>query len=399
MSSIIEQIEKCIKRYDYLINKKITTKELTEDEEEELILLTPSVTRPLLMMAELANEAFDEMTKYKIIQKGGTTTTPEAAAATTTTATTPEEAAATATTATAPEEAAAAAAHHQQGGEELSLNDEVLDKIPGDTKEEKEKYIKMILSPLIVQLAAVLSEIESKKQKQEASAEGKKYKDVGAFAKAGVMAGVNAIKSMFSSESSASGILEQIDPRKQIPNFPKHAKEQKQVIEKLMQETRDPIEELKKIVAGDIKDIASSSIEGIMNALSLIPGVGTTLQLWRLLQNIITIFSKTTNAASVSKNKGIQIKGVLNKTAIDVKKGEFKPQPIQPQAQAQNAVVVGGGSAGPQAPQAPQESVMHGGRPQHKLWTTKKYKKEYDKSVKEFKRTRRRIMNYLKKRI
>jgi hypothetical protein len=272
MSSIIEQIEKCIKRYDYLINKKITTKELTEDEEEELILLIPSVTRPLLMMAELANEAFDEMTNYKIIQTGGNGTE--------------------------------AAAQHQEGGEGLSLNDEVLDKIPGDTKEEKEKYIKMILSPLIVQLAAVLSEIESKKQKQEASAEGKKYKDVGTFAKAGVMAGVNAIKSMFSSESSASGILEQIDPRKQIPNFPKHLKEQKQVIEKLMQETRDPIEELKKIVAGDIKDIASSSIEGIMNALSLIPGVGTTLQLWRLLQNIITIFSKTTNAASSSKNKG-----------------------------------------------------------------------------------------------
>ena len=74
MSSIIDQIEKCIKRYDYLINKKRTSRELTTEEEQELILLTPNVARPLLMMAELVRDTIAEMKEYKIIQKGGTNT-------------------------------------------------------------------------------------------------------------------------------------------------------------------------------------------------------------------------------------------------------------------------------------------------------------------------------------
>jgi hypothetical protein len=71
------------------------------------------------------------------------------------------------------------------------------------------------------------------------------------------------------------------------------------------------------------------------------------------------------------------------------------PPPPAPPAPAPSAStpsphtrVVGGGS---EAGGAPKKHTTK------KLWSAKKYKKEYDKSVREMKRTKKRFMNYLKR--
>jgi hypothetical protein len=42
--------------------------------------------------------------------------------------------------------------------------------------------------------------------------------------------------------------------------------------------------------------------------LSLIPGIGTTLQLWRLLQNVVVIMSKSVTTMAGAKTQGVDLK-------------------------------------------------------------------------------------------
>jgi hypothetical protein len=78
--------------------------------------------------------------------------------------------------------------------------------------------------------------------------------------------------------------------------------------EKATEAIHDPLQKIAKILSNDVRDIASSSVEGIMNALSLIPGIGTTLQLWRLLQNVIVIMSKSVTTMAGAKTQGVALK-------------------------------------------------------------------------------------------
>lgn len=489
MSSIIDQIEKCIKRYDYLINKKRTSREITNEEEQELILLTPNVARPLLMMAELVRDTIAEMKEYKIIQKGGTNTQSEtkdqlntklqkvsdelaaaieaekqAAASAeppaegeskykgfkgkideiqneiTELKDAPEEAAkikeidtkidalkeeidkvakpkdTPAEEGTGPEVAAATEPSESDDDEELNklLNDKfgnVL-KLKGETAMEKINNLNDMMSPIIAQLAVFIEEEKNEKPKKSESEEGdSKYKDIGTATKNTFMLALNKMKSLFSSvEGSSGGILNQIDPKTMIPGFPDDQKKQQEIFDQLEAEIKSPIDKFKSTLSNDIKDIATSSVDGIMNAISLIPGVGTTLQLWRLLNNVVVIMSKTTNSVSQAKTEGGKIKGSINAISQNIK------------GDAENAPAAGGGGSSTNQVKTPAADVMgvtesknaaavvgggqnsdlqqKGGQPkQTKLWTTKRYKKEYDKSVREFKKTRKRFMSYLKRKI
>ena len=514
MSSIIDQIEKCIKRYDYLINKKRTSREITNEEEQELILLTPNVARPLLMMAELVRDTIAEMKEYKIIQKGGTNTPAEtkdklqaklkdvsealaaaieeekqAAASADPQAEAkskydgfkekieeiqnditalkdapaeeeakpPVEAAPAAPAPAAPEPAPAA----QEEAEKIkeidtkidALKKEIDDKskqtdtqadedtvadenqsneadddeelkklvndkfgnvlqLKGETAMEKIDNLNNMMSPIIAQLALFIEEEKNEKPKKSESEEGdSKYKDIGTATKNTFMLALNKMKSLFSSvEGSSGGILNQIDPKTMIPGFPDDQKKQQEIFDQLEAEIKSPIDKFKSTLSNDIKDIATSSVDGIMNAISLIPGVGTTLQLWRLLNNVVVIMSKTTNSVSQAKTEGGKIKGSINAISQNIKGG------------AENAPAAGGGGSSTNQVKTPAADVMgvtesknaaavvggsqnsdlqqKGGQPkQTKLWTTKRYKKEYDKSVREFKKTRKRFMSYLKRKI
>ena len=543
MSSIIDQIEKCIKRYDYLINKKRTSREITNEEEQELILLTPNVARPLLMMAELVRDTIAEMKEYKIIQKGGTNTPAEtkkqlqaklndvsgelekaiqaekAAASADPPADPPAEAKskyegfkgkideiqkeitelkdapaeeeakppvepaaaepapaadaeekakeaekikkidtkidalkeeidklakptdtpaedAPAEESTDTEVAAATEPSEADDDEELKklLNDKfgnVL-QLKGETAMEKINNLNEMMSPIIAQLAVFIEEEKNEKPKKSAEGESK-YKDIGTATKNTVMLAINKLKSLLSSGEGGSGILNQIDPKTMIPGFPDDQKKQQEIFDQLEAEIKSPIDKFKSTLSNDIKDIATSSVDGIMNAISLIPGVGTTLQLWRLLNNVVVIMSKTTNSVSQAKTEGGKIKGSINAISQNVKGGAENAAagaagaavpavpaaagslPIQvktptpevndiPEAdgkgtldgkgatEAKAAVVVGGSQNS--------DLQQKGGQPkQTKLWTTKRYKKEYEKSVREFKKTRKRFMSYLKRKI
>ena len=373
MSSIITQIEKCIKRYDYLMEKYSSSKQLTDEEYEELKLLAPNVARPLLMMIELIQETFDEhKDKNMFIQTGGS----------------------------------------EQP--DPRIRDAITKALPDMSDEERETFIKSTLIHIVAQLAVSLKELEMKDEQSSNAEPGsnKKYKDIGSIMTSAGSALIKAIKSMFSGAASdADGLLDQIDPKTMIPDWAGKSEEDKAAFYKAIEsETKEPLQNLKKNVASDIREIASSSIEGLLNALSLVPGVGTTLQLWRFLQNMLTIIAKTTNTIATSKKEAGKLKDVVNKASTST------PAPA-PGAQT---VVVVGGNANQQSEQSPQseqsqqsqQSAMTGGesnesnesktdndKHHHKLWTAKRHKKEYKKSVKEFKRTRRRFVNYLKRKI
>lgn len=371
MSSIITQIEKCIKRYDYLMEKYSSSKKLTDEEYEELKLLAPNVARPLLMMVELIQEIFDEnKDKNMFIQTGGREETPDP-----------------------------------------RIKEAITKALPDMSEEDREKFIQSTLIHIVAQLAISLKELEMKDEKASNADPGstKEYKDIGSIIGAAGMALINAIKSMFSGAASdADGLVDQIDPAKMIPDWAGKSEEDKAAFYKAIEsETKEPLQNLKKNVASDIRDIASSSIEGLMHALSLVPGIGTTLQLWRFLQNMLTILSKTSNIIATSKKEAGKLKDVVHKASTPA-----------PAAQTGQVVVVGG-NANQQSEQSPQseqseqspQSAMTGGESNEsktdndnnkhppKLWTAKRHKKEYKKSLKEFKRTRRRFMNYMKRKI
>jgi hypothetical protein len=250
---------------------------------------------------------------------------------------------------------------------------------------EKINNLNEMMSPIIAQLAVFIEEEKNEKPKKSAEGESK-YKDIGTATKNTAMLAINKLKSLFSSGDGGSGILNQIDPKTMIPGFPDDQKKQQEIFDQLEAEIKTPLDKFKSTLSNDIKDIATSSVDGIMNAISLIPGVGTTLQLWRLFNNVVVIMSKTTNSVSQAKTEGGKIKGSINAISQNVK------------GQSENTG--GASSGGASGGSLQQQQQQKGGQPkQTKLWTTRRYKKEYDKSVREFKKTRKRFMSYLKRKI
>ena len=115
--------------------------------------------------------------------------------------------------------------------------------------------------------------------------------------------------------------------------------------------------------------------------------------------------SKTVNSAAAAKKEAAAFKGDLHEIAKpkDAAAGAPKaPPPAKektPEEAAEEARLA----------QLREEHMVQGEKRQGggsksvssktKLWTTKKYKKEYEKSVRELKRTRKRFMNYMKRKI
>jgi hypothetical protein len=109
--------------------------------------------------------------------------------------------------------------------------------------------------------------------------------------------------------------------------------------------------------------------------------------------------SKTTNSVSQAKTEGGKIKGSINAISQNVKsQAENVSGGGASSGGASSGGASSGGASGGSLQQ--QQQQQKGGQPkQTKLWTTRRYKKEYDKSVREFKKTRKRFMSYLKRKI
>jgi hypothetical protein len=190
-----------------------------------------------------------------------------------------------------------------------------------------------------------------------------------------------------------------------------------------------PLKKIEKILSNDVRDIASSSVEGIMNALSLIPGIGTTLQLWRLLQNVIVIMSKSVTTMADTKKVGVDLKEEAQKFQADIAK-MADPAAIANAAAGKAMSQVQGSVPNPTAalgvpnPTAalgvPNPTAALGGsnpmaalgvpnpmaappaqaggapRKTNHLRSIKKYKREYKQSIREIRKTRRNILRCIK---
>jgi len=438
--SIIDPIERYIKRYDYLINKRENLekehKKLSKEEERELEKIQPNVITPIILLFEILNDTISECisntkSKHHTKQTGG------------------------------------------EAGEAVVMQPNLEQQEPQEepdqvSREEVEKYIVDIhelLTPLVAQLIATIE-----KKKKGLGEDKTKYPDVGTAIVNSFTIALRKIKDFFSGESddAANGIFDKVDPKKMIPGFPENPEEAKKVIQELEKGIEEPLVHFKNTISRNVGDIADSSVSGILNAISLVPGIGTTLQLWRLLQNVIVIMSKTTGILSSGKTNALKGKEALHRVAQKVADNAeasvvnaatnvvdntvnnalgssggtplvaaplapapLAPAPLATLIGAPNATPLPAPAATPAATLSPETEAQiarlekwkadnlraaatpaapetkHGGSADYtggakkpttkKLWTTKKYKKEYDKSVRELKRTKKRFMNYMRK--
>ena len=439
--SIINNVERYMKRYDYLINKRERRyrqgKRLSEEEDEELRKLRPNVFTPILTMFEVLHDTIktnQETRKKTRLQSGGAHTSDAAATATAATAAAaiikaqtkensnpkssvsdpPSTATATATTAGADEE----------------------DEEEDDAEAKRLSELERSLLPLLTKIIVYIEEKKkAAKKEDEEEEEEEKYPDIGTTAKNSAILVIRRIKKWWNDliSGGTSDLSSKLNLKKAIPQLANNPGDMNNInmkaeeLNKLAEEATDtihkPLQKIERILSNDVRDIASSSVEGIMNALSLIPGIGTTLQLWRLLQNVIVIMSKSVTTMAGAKTQGVELKtGIMN-----IKDKLADPNAIANAAagnamsQAQGAL---GGALGgalpaalpsppalsgalPSPPALPSPALSGAGganilnqggggsKPNH-LRSIKKYKQEYKQSLREIKKTRKNILRIMK---
>ena len=475
--SIINNAERYMKRYDYLMDKRERRykqgKRLSEEEDEELRKLRPNVFTPILTMFELLHETIKTNQEYRASSKqkrmnqtGGATPpgrespTPSEKDVLTAAA---ESVAAAAATAVVLQKNKAAAAEPvasapplDDDGDDGDDGDD--DKAKTAAEERRLSELEESLLPLLTKIIVYIEENKKaeKKKDGEEDEEDEKYPDIGTTAKNSAILVVRRIKKWWNDliSGGTSDLSSKINLKKAIPqlannstdmnNITAKSEELNKLAEKATDAIHEPLKKIERILSNDVRDIASSSVEGIMNALSLIPGIGTTLQLWRLLQNVIVIMSK-----SVTTMAGAKTQGVALKTNIQGLKGEFEQMAAAKVNETANAAVgnamaqaqgvlgdaippapslgggmpslgggmpslggavpslggavpsLGGGMAAPQVPaglggaMSMMNKVGGGSKPNH-LRSIKKYRREYKQSIREIKKTRKNILRIIK---
>jgi hypothetical protein len=382
--SIINNVERYMKRYDYLIDKRERKynqgKRLSEQEDEELRKLRPNVFTPILTMFELLHDTIktnQETRKTKKLQSGGANN-PATKLATSVLA-------ADVTAAAAAAAAIIEAQKKENSGSKQSVSDPPStadadaeddadaeeDADAEDAEAKRLSELEESLLPLLTKIIVYIEENKkaTKKKDGEKEEEEEKYPDIGTTAKNSAILVVRRIKKWWNDliSGGTSDLSSKLNLKKAIPQLANNPGDMNNInmkaeeLNKLAEEATDaihkPLQKIERILSNDVRDIASSSVEGIMNALSLIPGIGTTLQLWRLLQNVIVIMSK-----SVTTMAGAKTEGVALKTGImDIKNKLADPSAIANNAagdamsQAQGDMgAISGAPAPPQGPAPPQ---------------------------------------------
>jgi hypothetical protein len=342
--SIINNVEKYMKRYDYLMDKRERRykqgKRLSEEEDEELRKLRPNVFTPILMMFEVlhdtvkTNQEYRQRVKERVRQTGGSgpELTPAielaeveeidaaTAAAVAAIKASQQQQQESQTPSDDPNSSSSASQHQGTGADA---------KADADAEEAEAKRLSELEASLLPLLTKIIVYIEenkkaSKKKDKEADEE-EKYPDIGTSAKNSAILVIRRIKKWWNDliSGGTSDLSSKINLKQAIPqlannptdmnNINAKAEELNELAEKATDAIHKPLEKIERILSNDVRDIASSSVEGIMNALSLIPGIGTTLQLWRLLQNFIVIISKSVTTMAGAKKEGVELKtGVQN---------------------------------------------------------------------------------------
>jgi hypothetical protein len=371
--SVINNVERYIKRYDYLMDKRERRikhgKQLSEDENEELRKIRPNVFTPIMMMFELlhdivkTNQDVRKSSKQRNInQTGGATPT------TSPTKTDPKNDTVVAESAAAAAAAAAAVMMNQPDNALVASapplddndnendndndNDNKDDNKDDDGEARRLSELEESLLPLLTKIIVYIEENKkAEKKKDDEEEEEEKYPDIGTTAKNSAILVIRRIKKWWNDliSGGTSDLSSKINLKKAIPQLANNpadmnklnmkAEELNKLAEKATDVIHEPLKKIERILSNDVRDIASSSVEGIMNALSLIPGIGTTLQLWRLLQNVIVIMSKSVTTMAGAKNQGTALK-----LGVQGLQGDFQKMAADPGAMA--GKVAGGVGAG-----------------------------------------------------
>ena len=353
--SIINNVERYMKRYDYLMEKRERRykhgKRLSQEEDEELRKLRPNVFTPIMMMFELLHDTVKTNQEYRqrssnhrnSNQTGGALP-PSSKSTVPSSSTSPSKKGLISATAESAATAAATAlamkknpsqrdstSSTTEGPSDPPSPQEDNDNDPVEARRLSE--LEESLLPLLTKIIVYIEQnkkAETKKHGEEGE-EDEKYPDIGTTAKNSAILVVRRIKKWWNDliSGGTSDLSSKINLKKAIPqlannptdmnNITAQAEELEKLAEKATDVIHGPLQKIERILSNDVRDIASSSVEGIMNALSLIPGIGTTLQLWRLLQNVIVIMSK-----SVTTMAGAKEQGVALKTGVQGLQGEFQ---------------------------------------------------------------------------
>jgi hypothetical protein len=368
--SVINNVERYIKRYDYLMDKRERRikhgKQLSEDENEELRKIRPNVFTPIMMMFELlhdivkTNQDVRKSSKQRNInQTGGATPTTSPTKTDPKNDTVVAESAAAAAAAAAvmmnqPDNALVASAPPLDDNENDNENDN--DNKDDDGEARRLSELEESLLPLLTKIIVYIEENKkAEKKKDDEEEEEEKYPDIGTTAKNSAILVIRRIKKWWNDliSGGTSDLSSKINLKKAIPQLANNpadmnklnmkAEELNKLAEKATDVIHEPLKKIERILSNDVRDIASSSVEGIMNALSLIPGIGTTLQLWRLLQNVIVIMSKSVTTMAGAKNQGTALK-----LGVQGLQGDFQKMAADPGAMAGKVAgnVAGGVGAG-----------------------------------------------------
>jgi len=475
--SIIENAERYMKRYDYLMEKRERKhkqgKRLTSEEDEELQKLRPNVVTPIFVMFELLHDIVktnQEVRKSKNYRQFGGG--PKSAQDATKTATTTAAAAAAAAAASAAASAAAAAATGTaipqlepsapplDEDDAEDADDDAADATDATDEDADAKEAGRLMAleesllPLLTKIIVFIEQNKKAEKKKDDEDEEEKYPDIGTTAKNSAILVIRRIKKWWNDliQGGSSDLSSKINLKKAIPQLADNSADMNKLnamADKVITAVDPPLQRIAKVLSNDVRDIASSSVEGIMNALSLIPGIGTTLQLWRLLQNVIVIMSKSVTTMAGAKTEGVALKtnvlglkdqlagdamnmatsaatnaatsaagGVMKATGVpDLASIASDPNKalgsmMPPGAPNLTSMIPGGagsalgaassmipGGAGSAAGLA--GKFLKGGttttkHPTNHLRSIKKYKREYKQSLREIRKTRKKMMKYIK---
>ena len=440
--TIIENAERYMKRYDYLIAKRERRykqgKRLTPEEDEDLLKLRPNGFTPILVMFELlhdtvkSNQTLRKQTNHHASRQSGGATNPKpepnaAAIAAVAVATSSKD---------SDSKKDATSADPKKESEESKESTEDADADADET--QRLSQLEESLMPLLTKIIVYIEQNKKNEKKKEEEDEEEKYPDIGTSAKNSAILVIRRIKKWWNDliSGGTSDLSSKINLKKAIPQLANNDADMNKLNEladKVITAVDDPLQKIAKVLSNDVRDIASSSVEGIMNALSLIPGIGTTLQLWRLLQNVIVIMSKSVTTMAGAKTEGVALKTNVMGLKDELAGAAAGMAAGAVQNAAQNATASVMDSAGIKQPELPagltpptglqaagltppnplQASLspptglpagltgMKGGAattkpPTNHLRSTKKYKREYKESLREIKKTRKKLLKYIK---
>jgi hypothetical protein len=455
--SIIANAEKYMKRYDYLIQKRERKyregKRLSIEEDEELRKLRPNVFTPIFMMFELlhdtikTNQEHRQASKRTITNQTGGANSPSTKKQTNGIDLDTVTAAATILAAQNINPPGIATAPPAADSPSTTDANDANDANDADAAESRRlSELEESLLPLLTKIIVYIEENRKaeKKKDGEDGEEDEKYPDIGTSAKNSAILVVRRIKKWWNDliSGGSSDLSSKINLKKAIPQLANNPDdmnnltkidEMNKLAEKATDAIHKPLQKIEKILSNDVRDIASSSVEGIMNALSLIPGIGTTLQLWRLLQNVIVIMSKSVTTMAGAKTEGVNLKNNIQGLKADFEKmadpaaianaaKDKAMSQVQGSLAAANPMAAAAtpslaavtpslaaatpslAAANPAAvlsnPTAALGSMMPqgGGAPRktNHLRSIKKYKREYKESIREIRKTRKNILRCIK---